>query len=186
MTVTAIAIGVVLLGDGVARVSAGPGDVSASAARSSSTVGPSTHESPRWLWSEWPVRGPINSEFGARRSSWWKRTVHTGVDIGTRPGTPVRAPAAGSVAFVGWRRGYGRTIVLDHGHGVQSLYGHLSRFSVTRGQRLERGATIGLTGASGNASGSHLHYEVHVKGRPINPRPPWAIARATPLSERRR
>ena len=120
----------------------------------------------------WPVRGPINSTFGTRRSSTPMGNVHTGVDIGARAGTPVYAPARGIVAFAGWQNGYGRTIILEHGHDVQSLYGHLSKFVVKRGQRVEPGATIGLTGNSGESSGPHLHYEVRVNERPVNPRRP--------------
>ena len=74
------------------------------------------------------------------------------------------------VAFAAWQNGYGWTIILEHGSGVQSLYGHLSRFLVKRGQRVEQGATIGLTGNSGHSSGPHLHYEVRVNERPVNPR----------------
>jgi len=118
----------------------------------------------------WPVRGPINSGFETRRSSGGRGDVHTGVDIGARTGTPVRAPASGIVTFAGWQHGYGRTIILEHGHGVHSLYGHLSKFAVKRGQRVEEGATIGLTGNSGHSSGPHLHYEVRVNERPVNPR----------------
>ena len=118
----------------------------------------------------WPVRGPINSGFETRRSSRARDDVHTGVDIGARAGTPVRAPASGTVAFAGWQNGYGRTIILEHGHGVHSLYGHLSKFVAKRGQRVEQGATIGLTGNSGHSSGPHLHYEVRVNERPVNPR----------------
>src|SRR5262245_58111034 len=120
----------------------------------------------------WPVRGPINSGFGTRRAAGGSGDVHTGVDIGARVGTPVRAPARGIVAFAGWQTGYGRTIILEHGHGVQSLYGHLSKFAVKRGQGVDQGATIGLTGNSGHSSGPHLHYEVRVNERPVNPRGP--------------
>ena len=120
----------------------------------------------------WPVRGPISSGFGTRHTSGERRDVHTGVDICARVGTPVRAPATGIVAFAGWQHGYGRTVILEHGHGVQSLYGHLAKFAVKRGQRVEQGATIGLIGTSGNSSGPHLHYEVRVDGRPVNPRGP--------------
>lgn len=132
----------------------------------------------------WPVRGPINSGFGARRSLGGRGDVHTGVDIGARAGTPVRAPARGIVAFVGWQNGYGRTIVLEHGHRVQSLYGHLSKFVVKRGQRVEQGTIIGLTGNSGHSSGPHLHYEVRVNERPINPRDSGSPVLVAALSAR--
>lgn len=96
--------------------------------------------------------------------------MHTGVDIGAARGTPVRVPAAGTVSFVGWRGGYGRTIIIDHGHQVHTLYGHLSQLGVRRGQLVAQGTTIGSTGSTGRASGPHLHYEILVRGRPVNPR----------------
>ena len=116
----------------------------------------------------WPVYGPISSEFGAPRAS--RTGFHAGVDIGASRGTFVRAPAGGTVAFVGWRSGYGRTIVIDHGHQISTLYGHLAKPDVVRGQTVEEGAGIGLIGATGHASGPHLHYEVLVDGWPVNPR----------------
>src|SRR5262252_7527984 len=116
----------------------------------------------------WPVYGPISSDFGAPRAS--RTGFHVGVDIGAGRGTFVRAPAGGTVAFVGWRSGYGRTIVIDHGHQISTLYGHLAKPDVVRGQTVEEGAGIGLIGATGHASGPHLHYEVLVNGRPVNPR----------------
>jgi len=116
----------------------------------------------------WPVYGPISSDFGAPRPS--RMGFHVGVDIGAGRGTFVRAPAGGTVAFVGWRSGYGRTIVIDHGHQISTLYGHLAKPDVVRGQTVEEGAEIGLIGATGHASGPHLHYEVLVNGRPVNPR----------------
>jgi Peptidase family M23 len=123
----------------------------------------------------WPVYGPISSDFGAPRAS--RTGFHSGIDIGASRGTFVRAPAGGTVAFVGWRRGYGRTIVIDHGHQISTLYGHLAKPEVVRGQTVEKGAAIGLIGATGHASGPHLHYEVLVNGRPINPRLTFARPR---------
>jgi murein DD-endopeptidase MepM/ murein hydrolase activator NlpD len=114
------------------------------------------------------VYGPISSDFGAPRTS--RTGFHAGVDIGAGRGTFIRAPAGGTVAFVGWRNGYGRTIVIDHGHRISTLYGHLAKTDVVRGQTVEEGAGIGLIGATGHASGPHLHYEVLVNGRPVNPR----------------
>mgnify|MGYP003575267716 FL=1 len=116
----------------------------------------------------WLVYGPISPEFGAPRAS--RTGFHAGVDIGASRGTFVRASAGGTVAFVGWRSGYGRTVVLDHGHQISTLYGHLAKSDVVRGQTVEEGAGIGLIGATGHASGPHLHYEVLVNGRPVNPR----------------
>jgi murein DD-endopeptidase MepM/ murein hydrolase activator NlpD len=121
------------------------------------------------LRARWPVHGPVNSGFGPRGSLWSKH-YHTGVDIGTRRGTAVRATAAGTVTFAGWRNGYGRTIVIDHGRQVRTVYGHLSKLDVRRNQRVVAGTEVGLTGATGNASGPHLHYEIRVNGRPVDPR----------------
>jgi murein DD-endopeptidase MepM/ murein hydrolase activator NlpD len=120
------------------------------------------------LRARWPVRGPINSGFGPR-GSFWRRHFHAGVDIGARRGTPVHAPAAGTVVFAGWRSGFGRTVVIDHGGRVESLYAHLSRLEVRSRQRIGAGTEIARTGATGNASGPHLHYEILVDGRPVNP-----------------
>jgi murein hydrolase activator len=120
--------------------------------------------------SPWPVRGPINSDYGARRRSWRRHRVHTGIDIGAPHGTTVRAPATGRVVFAGWRSGYGRTIVIDHGNRVHTLYAHLAKVGVRRGQLIKPGSTIGSTGSTGYVTGPHLHYEVLVNGRPRNPR----------------
>ena len=130
----------------------------------------------------WPVYGPISSVFGAPRPSG--TGFHVGVDIGASRGTLIRAPAGGTVAFVGWRSGYGRTIVIDHGHQISTLYGHLAKPDVIRGQTVEEGAEIGLIGATGHASGPHLHYEVLVNGRPVNPR--LVFARAQDIDGRSR
>ncbi|PWU25419.1 MAG: hypothetical protein C5B48_01415 [Candidatus Rokuibacteriota bacterium] len=131
------------------------------------------------LRARWPVRGPIHSGFGPR-GSFWGRHFHTGVDIGARRGTPVHTPAPGTVAFAGWRGGYGRTVIIDHGRRVQSLYGHLSKLDVKRGQTVAAGTQIGRTGSTGHSSGPHLHYEVLVNRRPVDPRdhPPGAPRRS--------
>jgi len=121
------------------------------------------------LRERWPVRGPLNSTFGLR-GRFWRKRFHAGVDIGARPGTPVKAPAPGVVVFAGWRRGYGRTIIIDHGRRVRSVYAHLSGFDVKARQRVAAGTRIGRTGTTGHSSGPHLHYEVLINGRPVNPR----------------
>lgn len=123
------------------------------------------------LPSRWPVRGSVNSEFGMRPSPWTEtREFHGGIDIAAERGTPVHAPAPGVVAFAGPQSEYGLTVIIDHGQDIRSVYGHLSRIAVTPGRRVERGAEIGLTGNTGRSSGPHLHYEILVKGRPVNPR----------------
>src|SRR5262249_50675867 len=116
------------------------------------------------LRAKWPVRGPIHSGYGPR-GSFWGRHFHTGVDIGARRRTPVHAPASGTIAFAGWRGGYGRTVIIDHGRQVQSLYGHLSKVDVRRGQTVAAGTQIGRTGSTGHSSGPHLHYEILVDRR---------------------
>jgi murein DD-endopeptidase MepM/ murein hydrolase activator NlpD len=123
------------------------------------------------LPSRWPVRGAVNSEFGGRRSPWAKGSeFHSGIDIGAERGTPVHAPAAGTVTFAGPHAEYGLTVIVDHGGDLRTIYGHLSKIGVTLGQKLARGAELGLTGNTGRSSGPHLHYEILVKDRPVNPR----------------
>jgi septal ring factor EnvC (AmiA/AmiB activator) len=121
--------------------------------------------------SRWPLVGPVNSEFGARRSLGGDGSeFHGGIDIGAERGTPLQAPAAGTVAFAGSQADYGLSVVIDHGQDVRSVYGHLSRVAVKPGDRVERGTVIGATGNTGRTSGPHLHYEVRVSGRRVNPR----------------
>jgi len=123
------------------------------------------------LPSRWPVRGGVNSEFGNRLSPWTRVTeFHSGIDINAQPRTPIRAPAGGTVTFAGGQQEYGNTIILDHGQDVRSIYGHLSQVAVKHGERVERGQLIGYTGNTGRSSGPHLHYEILVKGRSVNPR----------------
>jgi murein DD-endopeptidase MepM/ murein hydrolase activator NlpD len=119
----------------------------------------------------WPVDGPLRSYFGERTDPFsGEGAFHTGVDIGAPWGAPVHAAADGIVLRAQWMGGYGRMIIIDHGNGVQTYYAHLSRFSVVPGQEIRQGEIVGLVGASGRASGPHLHYEVRVHGNPENPR----------------
>lgn len=123
------------------------------------------------LPSRWPVRGAVNSGFGTRRSPWTSAAeFHSGLDIRAEKGTPVRAPAAGTVTFAGTQPEYGIIVIVDHGQDIRSVYGHLSRLAVKQGDRVERGGTIGMTGNTGRSSGPHLHYEILVRGQPVNPR----------------
>jgi murein DD-endopeptidase MepM/ murein hydrolase activator NlpD len=122
------------------------------------------------LPSRWPVRGPVNSGFGGRASPWSSGPeFHSGLDIGAPVGTQVKAPAPGTVVFAGTHPEYGQTLVVDHGNETKSLYGHLSRLSVTVNQTVQRGDVMALTGNTGRSSGPHLHYEIQVKGQPVNP-----------------
>ncbi len=112
-----------------------------------------------------PVLGPINSGFGYRR-----RSFHTGVDIRSGIGTPVKATANGIVSYAGWKGGYGLTIIIRHNFGFSTLYAHLSKISVSVGKRVERGDIIGHTGMTGYTTGPHLHYEIRVNDRPVDPK----------------
>lgn len=123
------------------------------------------------LPSRWPVRGAVNSEFGRRLSPWTGAPeFHSGIDISSDRGMPVKAPAPGTVVFAGSQAEYGNTVILDHGNDIKSLYGHLQKIQVVLGQRVERGQVIALSGNTGKSSGPHLHYEILVKGQAVNPR----------------
>ena len=91
------------------------------------------------------------------------------MDIGAPIGTPLHAPAPGTVVFAGRHPEYGITVIIDHGNDTKSLYGHLSRLTVATDEKVGRGQIIGLSGNSGRSSGPHLHYEIQVKGQPVNP-----------------
>ena len=123
------------------------------------------------LPSRWPVRGSVNSEFG-RRASPWTQSVefHSGLDIKAQIGTPVHAPAAGTIVVAGPAHEYGTAVMIDHGQDIKTLYGHLSKVSVRPGQKVERGMLLAYSGNTGRSSGPHLHYEIFVKGQPVNPR----------------
>lgn len=119
----------------------------------------------------WPVHGSVNSEFGVRQSPWsGSPEQHDGLDIGRPAGTPVKAPAPGKVIAARVGRDYGNHVTLDHGNGVRSLYGHLRKFDVKVGQQVEKGQVIGLVGSTGRSTGPHLHYEIQVDGKRVNPR----------------
>jgi len=117
--------------------------------------------------SRWPIYGRIVSRFGYRVYPW--RGFHTGLDISGRYGSPIRTTADGTISFVGWKRGYGRTVVIKHGYGISTLYAHLSRYEVKRGQRVRKGQIICYVGNTGYVTGPHLHYEVRKWERPVNP-----------------
>lgn len=112
----------------------------------------------------------FTSGFGWRRDPKnGRRSMHNGLDLAGPIGAPILSSGQGVVTFVGWRRGYGRTIEIDHGFGLTSMYAHLRRFRVELGERVRTGQRIGDMGASGRVTGSHLHYELHVDGRPVDP-----------------
>jgi murein DD-endopeptidase MepM/ murein hydrolase activator NlpD len=123
------------------------------------------------LPTRWPVRGSVNSEFGTRLSPWTRSPeFHAGLDIAADRGTVVRAPSKATVAHAGPHGEYGIAVILDHGHDIRTVYGHLSRVAVRVGQAVDPGTELGLTGNTGRSSGPHLHYEILVKGQPVNPR----------------
>lgn len=118
----------------------------------------------------WPLRGPLTSRFGFRiHPLFGRRQFHTGVDIAAPRGAPVRAAFDGTVLFAGWYGGYGKLVIIDHGQGLSTLYGHLDEILATPGQRVARTQVVGLVGSTGYTTGPHLHYEVRRNGRPIDP-----------------
>ena len=118
----------------------------------------------------WPVEGQVTGSFGERIDPFnGEGAFHSGVDISSYVGSPVMAPADGLVTFADFMGGYGRAVVVDHGHGITTRYGHLSSFAVTAGQHIQRGDTIGYVGLSGRSTGPHLHYEVRINDVPVNP-----------------
>ncbi|MDP8255041.1 MAG: M23 family metallopeptidase [Candidatus Alcyoniella australis] len=119
----------------------------------------------------WPVKGWVSSEFGIRNDPLTGiSSMHEGLDIATAYGTPILAPGNGVVSFAGAWGGYGNTVMINHGQGVSTLYGHLSACLVHSGQKIRRGEALGLIGTSGRSTGPHLHYEVQVNNVPVNPR----------------
>lgn len=118
----------------------------------------------------WPIMGAITSSFGEREDPFnGEGAFHAGVDISGTFGEPVRATADGTVEVASMASGYGREILLNHGNGIETLYGHLSGFGVTAGQQVRRGQVIGYVGMSGRTTGPHLHYEVRIHNTPVNP-----------------
>jgi murein DD-endopeptidase MepM/ murein hydrolase activator NlpD len=118
----------------------------------------------------WPINGRLMSGFGHRSDPLsGEGAVHTGIDISAPMGTGVKATADGIVMRANWNFGYGRCVIVDHGNGYQTLYGHLSRIDVIEGQEIRQGEVVGLVGTSGKSTGPHLHYEVHVHSTPVNP-----------------
>jgi murein DD-endopeptidase MepM/ murein hydrolase activator NlpD len=120
----------------------------------------------------WPVMGPISSSFGEREDPVLgngEGEFHKGLDISAPDGTPIRATADGTVKSAGMANGYGREVILDHGHGIETCYGHMSGFAVVAGETVMRGQVIGYVGHSGRVTGNNLHYEVRIRNTPVNP-----------------
>ncbi|HKY70781.1 MAG TPA: M23 family metallopeptidase [Nitrospira sp.] len=129
-------------------------------------------KSARWAAtpSIWPVKGWVTSGFGPRVSPFTEKPAwHDGLDIGASANAPVQAPAQGRVTSVGFDSKLGNVVKLDHGFGIETLYGHLAKALVKEGQRVKRGDVVGLVGSSGLATGPHLHYMVKVNGQTFDP-----------------
>ena len=118
-----------------------------------------------------PADGYFSSGFGVRVSPLGEGTekMHEGLDIAGPVGTPIHSPAGATVLFAGKKSGYGQIVILDHGYGLETWYGHTSKFLVKPGQRVKRGQTIALIGNSGRSTGAHVHYEVRIHGIPVDP-----------------
>jgi len=118
----------------------------------------------------WPVEGQVTGSFGERIDPFnGEGAFHSGVDIGSSFGSPIIAPADGVVTFSSLLGGYGKAIMINHGNGISTRYGHLSGYAVTAGQAVHRGDVIGFVGESGRSTGPHLHYEVRINDTPVNP-----------------
>jgi murein DD-endopeptidase MepM/ murein hydrolase activator NlpD len=118
----------------------------------------------------WPVKGWLSSRFGKRISPFTgEREFHRGIDVATRMGAPVQAPADGIVASIIWDHGYGNVLTVKHGYGLVTKYAHLKKVLVKRGQHVKRGETVALVGNTGRSTGPHLHYEVHLNRVAVDP-----------------
>lgn len=114
-----------------------------------------------------PVTGRITSRFGAVESI--RDHTHKGIDIAATRGTPILATASGTVTFAGWSGGYGYLVKIDHGNGVETYYGHCSKLYVSAGDTVEAGEQIAAVGSTGNSTGNHLHFEIRLNGKQVNP-----------------
>ncbi len=117
-----------------------------------------------------PINGWVSSNFGYRRHPYdGSYRLHAGVDLVAENGTPVRAPADGTIVFSGNRSGYGKVAVIDHGYGIRTLFAHTSKLFVNPGTKVKRGQKIAEVGSTGKSTGPHLHYEIRKNGLPVNP-----------------
>jgi murein DD-endopeptidase MepM/ murein hydrolase activator NlpD len=112
----------------------------------------------------WPASGVVTSGFGWR----WGR-MHEGLDIAASYGAPISAASSGTVIYAGWMGGYGNLVVIDHGGGLATAYGHQSSIAVSSGSQVSQGQTIGYVGSTGHSTGPHLHFEVRVNGSAVDP-----------------
>lgn len=117
-----------------------------------------------------PAVGYFTSGFGVRKSPYGTRIkMHEGLDIANHYGTPIKSSAYGTVAFSGRKPGYGRTVILNHGYGLETWYAHAWKLLVKKGQKIHRGEKIALMGSTGRSTGPHVHYEVRIHGIPVDP-----------------
>jgi murein DD-endopeptidase MepM/ murein hydrolase activator NlpD len=118
----------------------------------------------------WPTTGRITSKFGTRKDPFTNETAfHEGIDIANSAGTNIVAAAKGTVTFSGYNSGYGRSIIINHGNGYKTVYGHVSKLLVSTGDKVEKGQIIAKMGNTGRSTGPHLHFEVHKDGKLLNP-----------------
>lgn len=118
----------------------------------------------------WPCNGPITSPYGYRVHPIFGTTIyHSGIDIGVDYGTPIHAADSGTVIYAGWISGYGNAVIIDHGNGMQTLYGHNQSLNVSEGQSVSKGQVIAFAGSTGNSTGPHCHFEVQVNGSAVDP-----------------
>ena len=122
------------------------------------------------LPTQWPINGRISSSFGQRRDPiTYRSSFHKGIDIAANYGVDIKASGSGKVTFVGSYNEYGQTVIIDHGNGLTSLYGHASKILVKKGQSINKETTIARVGSSGRSTGAHLHFEIRVNDTPVDP-----------------
>jgi murein DD-endopeptidase MepM/ murein hydrolase activator NlpD len=118
-----------------------------------------------------PCAGNLTSEFGSRGNPFGKKSTetHEGIDIANSTGTPIKATADGTVTYSGWQSGYGNVVIINHGNGYESFYGHNSKLKISEGARVKRGDVIALMGSTGRSTGPHSHFEIRLNNTPIDP-----------------
>jgi septal ring factor EnvC (AmiA/AmiB activator) len=150
---------------GAGRAGSGSGSGNAAASGPGAVTAGTSSGAPGDRRVVWPINGSVSSEFGYRWGA-----LHPGIDIAAPEGTPIGAAKAGTVISAGWAGGYGNLVVIDHGGGFATAYGHQSRIAATVGQVVTQGQIIGYVGTTGNSTGNHLHFECRVDGVAQNPR----------------
>lgn len=146
------------------------------AARAAAAAAAAAEQAQSYTWVQgsgqlgWPASGEITSPFGYRTHPIWGTTIyHAGIDIGVDEGVPVHAADGGTVVWSGWMGGYGYAVVIDHGNGLSTLYGHNSELVISEGEAVGKGQVIAYAGSTGNSTGPHVHFEVRVNGDPVDP-----------------